>query len=338
MAGESWIYQGRQHHMWFGHGTKPKDGSDGTPGTLDARIRLLAATAIAGLPNRYRHHAAALFKPGDADRLVQAMRAWVGGLNLRRDRFAAVLFDRSPDDAAVTNLRHAAEIVATASTSAEMRDATDALARGMVAVGLDWWRRFLADAGDRAQESGLGLAPPVTAQATQPAQAGANAQPDDRAKRWALIYKLVVPGAQATEADLDVVRRDMMAHAPYDALWFLDHYGITVVVTRGAVTTEWPRLRDGLPRGYIAQSMDSVTGIYDAARRRAIIATQDDGKGNRRMPDAREEGSVDAALHEGGHGVNSRSTWFGLMSDKDDYKAVYEQDGRKGVFADRYFH
>lgn len=25
MAGDHWIYQGRQYHQWFGHGTAPKE-------------------------------------------------------------------------------------------------------------------------------------------------------------------------------------------------------------------------------------------------------------------------------------------------------------------------
>ena len=59
-----WMYQGRQSHMWFGHGTKPVDGSaaaDAKPdlGSIDERIHNLGHTLVAGLPASKRHHSAA---------------------------------------------------------------------------------------------------------------------------------------------------------------------------------------------------------------------------------------------------------------------------------------
>ncbi len=67
-----WVYQGRQYHMWFGHGTKPQDetpdsGKDAL-GSLDQRIRMLGPTAIAGLPQSKRYHAAASFSDLALDR------------------------------------------------------------------------------------------------------------------------------------------------------------------------------------------------------------------------------------------------------------------------------
>lgn len=163
MSQDGWMWQGRQQHGWFGHGTKPPDaspaGSGRSPGggygtapaTLDERIRALGHAAVAGLPASKRHHPAATFDGPALDRLVGATRAWVGGLRLDGATFAARFFGASPNVPAVKHLRRAAELVAGANTSADIRAATDELAAGMLAVGLDRWPRFLRDAHDRVQ-------------------------------------------------------------------------------------------------------------------------------------------------------------------------------------------
>lgn len=120
------------------------------PATLDGRIRALGHAAVAGLPASKRYHRAASFDGPALDRLVGAMRAWVDGLGLDHAGFAARFFDRHPSSPVGRHLRRSAEVVARATTSAEMREATDALAAGMLAVGLDQWSRFLMDAHDRA--------------------------------------------------------------------------------------------------------------------------------------------------------------------------------------------
>ncbi len=147
-----WVYQGRQFHMWFGHGTKPQDAPSEKNGlgSLDERVRILGSTAIAGLPQSKRHHAAASFDGPTLDRLVETMRAWVGKLSLGHVDFAARFFGRPANSLVVEHLRRSAEIIAGAATRAQMRDATDEFAAGMMAVGLDGWRRFLTDAHERA--------------------------------------------------------------------------------------------------------------------------------------------------------------------------------------------
>lgn len=147
-----WVYQGRQFHMWFGHGTKPQDAPSEKNGlgSLDERVRILGSTAIAGLPQSKRHHAAASFDGPTLDRLVETMRAWVGKLSLGHVDFAARFFGPPANSPVVEHLRRSAEIVAGAATRAKMRDATDEFAAGMMAVGLDGWRRFLTDAHERA--------------------------------------------------------------------------------------------------------------------------------------------------------------------------------------------
>lgn len=165
MSQDGWMWQGRQEHGWFGHGTKPRSGPAGggngrghaygtAPATLDERIRALGYAAIAGLPASKRHHPAASFDGSALERLVGAMRVWVGGLGLDHATFAARYFDRPPSSPVVGHLRRATEIVAGATTSAEMRAATDALVDGMLAVGLDGWPRVLRDAYERAMAAG----------------------------------------------------------------------------------------------------------------------------------------------------------------------------------------
>ena len=61
---DSWVYQGRQYHMWFGHGTKPDSEKalpppKGALASLQDRIHNLGYTLAAGLPASKRHHAVA---------------------------------------------------------------------------------------------------------------------------------------------------------------------------------------------------------------------------------------------------------------------------------------
>lgn len=79
---DGWIYQGRQYHMWFGHGTRPKDDV-ASPATEDAisaiaeRIHDLGHVLMAGLPASKRHHAAARLSEDDHARLDRLMTAVV---------------------------------------------------------------------------------------------------------------------------------------------------------------------------------------------------------------------------------------------------------------------
>jgi len=78
---DSWIYQGRQYHMWFGNGTKPIDTSpqstakDVLP-SLQDRIHNIGHTFVAGLPASKRHHAAARLGAADHGRLDRCWPAW----------------------------------------------------------------------------------------------------------------------------------------------------------------------------------------------------------------------------------------------------------------------
>ena len=145
MAGhDGWMWQGRQYHLWFGSGTKPRDGDaePTNPLTLEQRINALPHVVLAGLTPSQRHHPAARFEGESANRLIRAMHAWVQGRNLSPTEFAARYFDARPDASGIAAFHDAAAAIAQATTSSAFRNATDALADAMVEVGLDRWERF----------------------------------------------------------------------------------------------------------------------------------------------------------------------------------------------------
>jgi hypothetical protein len=150
VADDSWQYQGRQYHMWFGHGTKPKDDPTVVARSLEENIRAIAGAAIAGLPQNKRYHSSAHFSPEAVKQLTTAVSAWVGSLHLPPAEFAARFFGRDATSPIVEYLREVAMRVASARNYADIRAATDALGAGMLAVGLDRWPRELAELAARA--------------------------------------------------------------------------------------------------------------------------------------------------------------------------------------------
>lgn len=233
----------------------------------------------------------------------------------------------------MAHLRDAAVRVASAKTYADMRDASDSLGRGMQEVGLDNWSRFLVSASQQAQASGL---EPRTVPQPPPQQTAA--APAASSARVQRIARLVKPGADATQADVDAVLAYVLAHIPDAVLDMMEEHGITIYVTRGSVARQLGSSPDTHARGPDDRNVGVVPAIYDKGRSRVIIATQDDGNGGRRMPDSREHGSVDAVLHEIGHGVDNRTSMWSDLSSRDDFTAPYKQDGQKGVFNLPYYH
>ena len=158
--GDGWRWQGRQYHMWFGHGTRPSnDGAGRTPAPdkLEDRIRDVGRSAFAALPQAVRRHAAATFSARDLDRLVETMQAWVSGLHLTRKEFAEQLIGRGEGDEAAVSFREAAEKLAQATTQADLSAAAEHFAAGMSTIGLDQWRREFADLHDRSSSAKAGV-------------------------------------------------------------------------------------------------------------------------------------------------------------------------------------
>jgi hypothetical protein len=94
-VGGGWVYQGRQEHGWFGHGTKP--GGDATPEAgaspdLDTRIGFVAYGAIGHLPPVMRAVYESQLRRGGLDALRAAMPVWGRDAALSADDFRERFF------------------------------------------------------------------------------------------------------------------------------------------------------------------------------------------------------------------------------------------------------
>ena len=154
----SWEDQGRQYHMWFGHGTAPDKDKRAAPDpsvtgqSTDDRVVALAYGAIASLPASLRGRAEAQYQHGTLPRLKEAMTAWIKGTRLDQATFASRFFRREADDPIVRNIHSAALGAATATSHDDIRDAAGKVADAIKAVGVDQWPRFVADAAERARD------------------------------------------------------------------------------------------------------------------------------------------------------------------------------------------
>lgn len=172
----SWEDQGRQYHMWFGHGTASdrvqKEGSDPsvTGQSTDERVLALAYGAVAALPASLRRQAEAQYQRGTLTHLKGAMTAWIKGTRLDQATFAGRFFGRAANDPVVRNLHEAALDAATATSHADIRDASGKLADAIKAVGVDQWPRFVADASERARDPATQAAIEKSRQPPDPAR------------------------------------------------------------------------------------------------------------------------------------------------------------------------
>lgn len=154
----TWRDQGRQYHMWFGHGTAPDKGKTAAPDaavtgkSIDDRVVAVAYGAIAALPASLRGRAEAQYQRGTLPRLKEAMTAWLNGTRLDQAAFASRFFGRDADDPIVRNLHSAALGAATATSQDDIRDAAVNVADAIKSVGVDQWPRFVADASERARD------------------------------------------------------------------------------------------------------------------------------------------------------------------------------------------
>ncbi|HEY0203003.1 MAG TPA: hypothetical protein VGC15_02475, partial [Acetobacteraceae bacterium] len=112
-ANDSWTYQGRKEHGWFGDGTKPESGDDGpelfAPRNAGERVDYAARTVIAGLSRKDRQHPAATFSKLGLARLPNVVLASYGASGLSRDAFRQHFFNPYTSDAAVDQWREAAK-------------------------------------------------------------------------------------------------------------------------------------------------------------------------------------------------------------------------------------
>lgn len=191
MAGnDSWIYQGRQYHQWFGHGTKPgdagPDGADKLP-PLAERIHGVGHTLLAGLPASRRHHVGVRLNAHDHGRLDRLLTG-VAQATVLGPRLAALrVLGRHPDAPGVAPFVKAGALLKGAETYAGLRAGSDLVARSAVDMGLDRFKPFLRDADEHlTREGGLvTLARDVTPFAT----------PDTAAPAAAPLAKPGLPAA-----------------------------------------------------------------------------------------------------------------------------------------------
>lgn len=123
----SWEDQGRQYHMWFGHGTAPDKGKKAASDpsvigkSIDDRVVAVAYGVIAALPSSLRGRAESQYHYGTLPRLKEAMTAWIKGTRLDLATFASRFFGREADDPIVRNLHSAALDAATATSHDDPR-------------------------------------------------------------------------------------------------------------------------------------------------------------------------------------------------------------------------
>ena len=173
----SWEDQGRQYHMWFGHGTAGNKATKAAPGssvvgqsTAD-RVLALAYGALASLPTAHRGQAEAQYHNGTLPRLKEAVTAWMRGTALNQSAFAGRFFGRNADDPVVRSLHSAVLRAATATSHDDLRDAASKLAEAMETVGIQR-SGFIADAVQRARHPATQAAIEKSRQPPKPAANG----------------------------------------------------------------------------------------------------------------------------------------------------------------------
>ncbi len=159
---QSWIYQGRQSHGWFGSGTAPEDGGSNAPdeanelfqpANASQRVDYAAHSIIMHVPRNERSLWAYAASDTVRDRLKTVVAAWYGASGLSRDAFRAQFLDPYTSDEVVDRLRSAARGIVEGRSYDELAKAGDDLAAAAQKVGAGQWPRFVGDAGPQAMEA-----------------------------------------------------------------------------------------------------------------------------------------------------------------------------------------
>jgi hypothetical protein len=320
----SWEDQGRQEHGWFGSGKGPEKPRNASsvgmfgPGELAQRIQAVAYGSIGALPQGLRAHASAQHDAGNLARLTDAMTAWVGGTRLSRAEFADRFFGRAARDPVVEKLHDAVLDVASATSHAELRQASEKVANAMQAVGLNGWPRFLADAVERARDPATVVAVEKSGQpgahavdTANPVRAKQPSPTNDLAKRLDIGRKIVQTDRSATSADSDAMAQHLGSTMSLSQLQKLQSTGLHVIVVRGSVTADRTDLKGVQPRGYPpGKTWDTSSGAL-TRNNEPLVATHTGPRGEREVPGPAQSSSADVTLHEIGHAINRRDGgWF----------------------------
>lgn len=156
---DSWVYQGRQYHMWFGSGRKPDSEKAVLPAkdvlpSLQDRIHSLGYTLAAGLPASKRHHAVARLDDADHGRLSRVMTGVVHALPLGPRLVPLRVLGKNTDAPGIASFIKAAAVIRAADSNADVREATDLVGRSAQEMGLDQFRPFLRDADEHLSTTG----------------------------------------------------------------------------------------------------------------------------------------------------------------------------------------
>ena len=109
MTQNTWQYQGRQEHSWFGDGTAPASDKAGrvtsaSAAAISQRIHDVGHTLVAGLPASKRYHAAAKLSTEDHARLDRLLTATVQALPAGGPAIARHIFGVEPSTRALMAL------------------------------------------------------------------------------------------------------------------------------------------------------------------------------------------------------------------------------------------
>lgn len=155
----AWESQGRQYHMWFGHGTTPKEETESAPPSSEGlfaplsvgqRIDYAAASVVGHVPQLERRRWESSLGQIARERLRTVIATWYGAAGLSRDSFRERLLDPYTSDEAVDRFRSAAQGSVEARTHEELGAAGADLAAAIQKIGFERWPGYLAEADRRA--------------------------------------------------------------------------------------------------------------------------------------------------------------------------------------------
>ena len=159
---QSWQYQGRQEHGWFGDGTSPKSASgDGSgsqaapnplfdPANAGQRLDYAAHSIFMRVPSSERSRWTGAASSTIRLQLATSVAAWYGAAGLSRDAFRARFLDPSISDQTVDDLRSATKAIVEGGSYADLAKAGKDLAAAAQGIGVSRWSRFVSDSSQRA--------------------------------------------------------------------------------------------------------------------------------------------------------------------------------------------
>lgn len=159
-ANNHWMYQGRQYHQWFGHGTAPKEDPDPIrpdslfdPASIAQRLDYAVGHVVGAASRNERSRWETRLGGTARESLKTLVAAWYGARGKSRDTFRGQLLDPYTSDETVDQLRRAVKGMVEGWTHEQLGAAGEALASAAFKIGLDAWPRFLGDSQRRAMDA-----------------------------------------------------------------------------------------------------------------------------------------------------------------------------------------